>query len=135
MLTDIDSRQNGLYIAGRFVLADPLKVIAGVRYSTWKTDHFYLYDSPDVTFETDYQKIIPYAGLIYDISRQFSAFASYTEIFKPQNSTRCRAQYLDPIDGRSFEVGIKGEHFDGRLQHGAHLVRDPAEQCRRRRIR
>ena len=54
-------------------------------------------------------------GLIYDFSRQFSAFASYTEIFKPQNSRDVTGSYLDPIDGRSFEVGIKGEHFDGRF--------------------
>jgi outer membrane receptor for ferric coprogen and ferric-rhodotorulic acid len=97
------------------VLAEPLKAIAGVRYSTWKTSHFYLYDSPDVTFRTDYQKVIPYAGLIFDLSAHFSAFASYTEIFKPQVTRDAGRQYLDPIDGNSMEIGVKGEHFDARL--------------------
>ncbi|HEU5135012.1 MAG TPA: TonB-dependent siderophore receptor [Steroidobacteraceae bacterium] len=115
LLTDIDSRQNGFYVAGRFVLADRLKAIAGARYSTWETDHFYLYDSPDVTFHDEYEKVIPYAGLIFDISEHYSAFASFTEIFKPQLTRDADNRYLDPIDGNSLEFGIKGEHFDERL--------------------
>lgn len=115
LLTDIDSRQNGLYVAGRFSLTDPLKLVAGARFASWKTEHFYLYDSPDQTFETDYRKVIPYAGLIYDVSPNYSLFASFTEIFKPQIERDVERKYLDPVDGRSFEVGIKGEHADGRL--------------------
>jgi len=115
LLTDIDSRQNGVYVAGRFVIAEPLKAIAGVRYSTWKTDSFYVYDSPDVTFHNDYNKVIPYAGLIFDVGGNYSLFTSYTEIFKPQNSRDVNGRYLDPVDGNSLEVGIKGEHFDRRL--------------------
>ncbi|HEY6123588.1 MAG TPA: TonB-dependent siderophore receptor [Steroidobacteraceae bacterium] len=115
LLTDIDSSQNGFYVAGRFVLADRLKAIAGARYATWDTDHFYLYDSPDVTFHDEYEKVIPYAGLIFDIGKSFSAFASFTEIFKPQVTLDADYNYLDPIDGNSVEFGIKGEHFDARL--------------------
>jgi outer membrane receptor for ferric coprogen and ferric-rhodotorulic acid len=40
---------------------------------------------------------------------------SFTEIFKPQNAKDVEARPLDPVDGRSFEVGVKGEHFEGRL--------------------
>lgn len=115
LLNDIDSRQNGLYVAGRFVLADPLKLIGGLRYATWKTEHFYLYDSPDITYRDEYNEIIPYAGLIYDITSGYSLFASYTQIFKPQNARDVNGAYLDPIEGESLELGIKGEHFDGRL--------------------
>ena len=115
LLTDIDSRQNGFYAAGRFALAEPLKLIAGARFATWKSDHFYLYDSPDVTFHTDYEKVIPYAGVIFDVSKTVSLFASYTQIFKPQLARDVNAHYLDPLDGSSLEFGVKGEHFDGRF--------------------
>jgi len=113
-LADIDTRQNGLYAAARFSLADPLKFIAGARYATWKIDSFYIYDTPTVS-NYDYKETIPYAGLIYDIGKNVSLFASYTGIFKPQNSRDINGHYLDPIDGESFEIGIKGEHMDGRL--------------------
>ncbi len=92
-----------------------MKLIAGARFSTFRTDYFYLYDTPVEPFKYDFDKVLPYAGLIYDFSSQFSAFASFTEIFKPQRSRDLNGRFLDPIDGRSFEVGVKGEHLDGRL--------------------
>jgi outer membrane receptor for ferric coprogen and ferric-rhodotorulic acid len=118
LLNDIDSRQNGVYVAGRFSLAERVTTIAGARFAAWKTDHFYLYDSPDVTFNHDYEKLIPYAGLIVDIGSNYSAFASFTEIFKPQIARDVEGAYLDPVDGRSFEVGVKAEYFEGRLNAG-----------------
>jgi len=113
-LNDIDTDQNGIYAAARFSLTDPLTLITGARYATWKIDSFYVYDDP-ILSHYDYKKTIPYAGLVYDVSADFSLFASYTSIFKPQNNRDINGHYLDPIDGQSFEVGIKGEHFDGKL--------------------
>jgi len=113
-LNDIDTTQNGLYAATRWSLADPLKLIAGARYATWKVDSFYLYDTPTLS-NYDFKKTIPYAGLVYDLNPTFSVFTSYTGIFKPQNSRDINGHYLDPIDGKSVEIGIKGEHLDGRL--------------------
>jgi len=110
-----DTQQNGLYAAGRFVLAEPLKLIAGMRFSTWKSEGSYIYESEGANSNFDYEKIIPYAGLVWDVSEQFSVFTSYTGIFKPQGNRDVRGALLDPIDGSSIEVGVKGEHLDGRL--------------------
>lgn len=112
--SDIKTTQHGLYAAGRFSLADSLKLITGARYAKWDVDSFYVYDTP-ADSKYGWDKVIPYAGLVWDFAPQFSAFTSYTSIFKPQNNRDINRRYLDPIDGRSFEVGIKGEHMDGRL--------------------
>lgn len=119
-LSDITTTQNGLYAAARFSLADPLKLIAGARRASWKIDSFYLYDTPpdappDYRSKYDFDETIPYAGLVHDISRNLSVFASWTSIFKPQNSRDANGHWLDPIEGSSAELGIKGEYFDGRL--------------------
>ncbi|MBN8887342.1 MAG: TonB-dependent siderophore receptor [Rudaea sp.] len=113
-LSDIRTTQNGYYAAARFSLADSLKWIVGARYATWKVDSFYLYDTPNLS-NYDFKKTIPYAGLVYDVGEHYSVFASYTGIFKPQNSRDVNGHYLDPINGRSVELGVKGEHFNGRL--------------------
>jgi len=113
-LNDIRTTQNGYYAATRWSLADPLKLILGARYATWKVDSFYLYDSPTRS-NFDFKKTIPYAGLVYDVSEHYSLFASYTAIFKPQANRDVNGHYLDPINGRSYELGIKGEHLNGRL--------------------
>ncbi|KRF01863.1 hypothetical protein ASG87_10160 [Frateuria sp. Soil773] len=113
-LNDIDTTQNGFYAAARWSLADPLTLITGARYATWKVDSFYVYDTPNDS-KYDFKKTIPYAGLVYDIGKDYSLFASYTGIFKPQNARNIDGHYLDPIDGRSVELGLKGEHLNGRL--------------------
>jgi outer membrane receptor for ferric coprogen and ferric-rhodotorulic acid len=116
LLEDTDTRQNGLYTAARFTITDPLKVLAGVRFATFDTRHFNLYDNPGgEPFDYEHNKTLPYAGVIFDVSRDFSAFASYTGIFKPQNDRDENNRFLDPVEGESFEVGLKGEHFGGRL--------------------
>lgn len=115
LVNALDTWQNGLYAAGRFVLADPLKLIAGLRYSTWKSEGVYVYNADNADSNFDYEEIIPYAGLVWDVSEQFSVFTSYTGIFKPQGSRDVSGALLDPIDGNSVEVGVKGEHLDGRL--------------------
>lgn len=119
-LSDITTTQNGVYAAGRFSLADPLKLIAGARYANWKIDSFYLYDvpadgSPDFRSKFDFGKVIPYAGLVWDVGHDVSLFTSFTGIFTPQNSRDANGRWLDPMQGRSVELGVKGEHFDGRL--------------------
>lgn len=113
-LNNIDTTQNGFYATTRWSLADPLKLIAGARYDTWKINSFYLYDTPNQS-AYDYKKVIPYVGLVYDLGASYSLFTSYTGIFQPQNARDIQGHYLDPINGRSVELGIKGEHFDGRL--------------------
>jgi outer membrane receptor for ferric coprogen and ferric-rhodotorulic acid len=113
-LNDIDTTQNGFYAAARWSLAQPLTLITGARRASWKVDSFYIYDTP-VNSKYDFSKTLPYAGLVYDISKDYSLFASYTGIFKPQNARGINGRYLDPINGRSVELGIKGEHLDGRL--------------------
>ncbi|MBN9320921.1 MAG: TonB-dependent receptor, partial [Delftia acidovorans] len=53
----------------------------------------------------------------------FSAYASYTDIFQPQNYRDRGGSYLDPVAGKSFEIGIKGEHLDGRLNSSLSVFR------------
>lgn len=61
-------------------------------------------------------KVVPYAGLTYDLSDNFTAYTSYTEIFQPQTDYRDRNdKMLEPDEGKNYEVGIKGEFFNGAL--------------------
>ncbi|QWT18965.1 TonB-dependent siderophore receptor [Bacillus sp. NP157] len=106
------TEQSGAYAAARLQLADPLKLVVGARYTRWKND---TNDSTAGIYHETASKTIPYAGLIYDITPHYSAFASYTQIFDPQNNRKEDGSYLEPVLGTSREVGIKGRHFDGAL--------------------
>ncbi|MBN6715897.1 TonB-dependent siderophore receptor [Pseudomonas capsici] len=102
--------EEAFYAVARFNPIDPLHVIIGSRLS-W-------YDYDDRSATGDYkvtQEVTPYAGVIYDLNDTYSVYASYTEIFKPQNNKDVSGSVLDPMTGKSYEIGLKGEYFDGAL--------------------
>ncbi|UXB19534.1 ferric-rhodotorulic acid/ferric-coprogen receptor FhuE [Stenotrophomonas maltophilia] len=99
--------QKAGYGAARLSLADPLKLIIGARYTDWKSEGEGADRAHKVT--------TPYAGLVFDINDTYSTYASYTEIFQPQTLKDRDGSYLDPVDGKSYEVGVKGAWFDNRL--------------------
>lgn len=106
-----DIVQKGIYLASRLSLSEDFKVIAGARLSSWE------YNSTDTTKESRKfdNEITPYVGLVYDLDDNHSLYASYTSIFNPQDKKDKYDKYLDPSEGKSFELGAKGEYFDGVL--------------------
>ncbi|MDC6636597.1 TonB-dependent receptor, partial [Leclercia adecarboxylata] len=82
--------QKAAYVAARLQLADPLLAVLGARYGSWETRSWrYTHDAAGNrtgTTRGGYKpddSLTPYFGLVYDFSRQFSAYASYTDIFQP----------------------------------------------------
>lgn len=109
-LSDDVIRQTGVYLATRLSVTDDLHFILGGRLVNYT-----LTGNTDTYRESG--RLIPYAGAVYELSQNFSVYASYTDIFIPQdyyNLDRDR-KLIDPDEGENYEVGIKGEFFDGRL--------------------
>lgn len=113
-----ETTQTAGYISGKFHILDPLKAVAGLRVSNWE------YKSETHTTDRKFEnQLTPYAGLIFDFAPNYSWYASYTSIFKPQTNRDQSGDYLDPIEGKSYETGIKGEFVDGRLNAGLAVFR------------
>ncbi|WP_241072102.1 TonB-dependent siderophore receptor [Achromobacter xylosoxidans] len=113
------SRELGLYGATRLQLTDPLKLVLGGRFSRssriWDTDTTSigkLTSGQTVQANTHFT---PYAGLILDLSPQWTTYVSYTDIFQPQSEVNASGQSLKPIIGENYELGLKGELLDGRV--------------------
>ena len=64
---------------------------------------------------------VPYAGVVYDLGEHYSVYASYSTIFKPQGERDEQGKALDPLEGRSYEMGLKAEFLDGRFNASAAL--------------
>ncbi|MCH7335171.1 TonB-dependent siderophore receptor [Acinetobacter sp. NIPH 2699] len=110
--TIVDEQQLGAFVAAKLQLLDPLKLVVGGRLSNWERK---------VTKNEQKQNGVftPYAGLIFDITEDLSAYTSYTTIFNPSSRKDVNGDYLDPEDGNSFEVGLKAAFYDGRLNASA----------------
>ncbi|MHC6226556.1 TonB-dependent siderophore receptor [Pseudomonas sp. X10] len=116
--------EKAVYAAARFNPIDPLHVIVGSRVM-W-------YDFDNRAADGDYKvnrKVTPYAGVVYDLNDTYSVYGSYTQIFKPQAGQTVTRSSLEPMTGENYEIGLKGEYFDGAL-NGSVALFDMTQQKR-----
>lgn len=114
----LDETQTGLVASVRWSLADDLSLITGARVIDWKRDEVSTtLSTGDVsrTSRSETGVVTPYFGLVYDLNDNWSAYASYTTIFKPQSNEDFNGTYLDPEEGVNYELGLKSEFWDKRL--------------------
>ncbi len=104
--------QDGIYTAGRFNLNDSLKLILGARMSWFESES-----------TKANQEISPYAGIVQDLNEWASVYASYSDIFNPQDRQKASGDFIEPVVGSNYEVGVKGEFYDGKLNAGLALFR------------
>ena len=117
-----DVRQKGIYASWRAQLTEPLAAILGVRTSWYDYDYREsLYNTR--TLSTASGEVTPYAGLVYALTPQWSAYGSITSVFEPQSARTVGGDALEPIIGTNRELGIKGELLDGRVNASLALFR------------
>lgn len=104
-------RQYSAYTASRLSITDQLNLILGARFNRWEQE------------PREFNNLTPYAGVVYDFTDSVSVYASYTEIFNPQDYKDPSGNYLDPEVGTGYEAGIKGSFFDDRLNASLSVYR------------
>ncbi len=104
----------------------PLTVIAGGRLTWWKQESF----SEDTAGLRTWTPVIneksvftPYAGVVVDFTPNISAYASYASIFEPQTEKTVEGEVLAPLEGNTYELGLKADFLDGRLSVSAAVFR------------
>lgn len=123
---NVASQQRGAYVATRLNMADGLNLFLGSRVSDY--DYDYLFTLAATNYRQVYtmherHKVTPYGALTYDLTPQQTLYASYSDIFKPQSSRDRNGQVLDPVVGKNYEMGWKGEYFGGLLNATAAVFR------------
>ncbi|MBB1293294.1 TonB-dependent siderophore receptor [Pseudoalteromonas sp. SR41-4] len=108
---DVTNRQRSAYISTRIRATDSLSFLAGVSQVNWQSKGM----SYGVAKDKKADKTIPYFGTVYDINDDLAAYASYTETFVPQTEREFNGDYLDPITGKSSEIGVKAQLLDSNL--------------------
>ena len=120
-LSKYDIRQKGVYGTWRVKPVDDLTLVLGSRVSWYdfsyksktQTASGITGNAPSTATETGV--VTPYGGIIYDLSREWAVYASYTDVFQPQTNLDTSGSVLKPIVGTNYEVGLKGELMDGRV--------------------
>jgi outer membrane receptor for ferric coprogen and ferric-rhodotorulic acid len=107
-------RQTGMYMTTRLSLTDDLKLLLGGRVVNYTVTG----NNPSYR---ESGRFVPYVGAVYDLNDTYSVYASYTDIFMPQESyNRDRDnKLLEPDEGQNWELGIKADFLDGRVNASA----------------
>lgn len=128
-------KQQGIYARLDMEVTDRTHVIVGGRYGNYKhSETSETYDengnvtSRDTSWRWREDGIFtPYGAIVHELNPNWTAYASVTEIYKPQGNIFAgppeSAQQLDPITGRNFEIGAKGVLMGGALNASASLYR------------
>ena len=74
-------------------LAEPLTLVFGGRVSWYKSEtdsiaYFRGVGTPANSQTTETGQVTPFAGLLLDLNDNLTAYASYTDIFTPQGTSR-----------------------------------------------
>ena len=129
-LSKYDIRQKGVYGTWRVKPVDDLTLVLGSRVSWYDFSYKSKTETAangitrnDPSTGTETGVVTPYAGIIYDLSREWAVYASYTDIFQPQTEHDVSGSVLKPIIGSNYEVGLKGELMDGRVNTSLAIFR------------
>lgn len=116
-------RQQGLYTRFKYNATDVMKFLFGARLSWWDSRRENVVTG-EVSSKYDVkQELTPYVAALYDLDDNFSLYASYTDIFKPQNAITRNGKQIDPRTGQQIEIGLKADFFDGQVNSHAAIFR------------
>lgn len=111
-------KQRAISLGTRLNLTDDFHFLLGGRFSKVTYSRYYyniLRGTASHSASPSKSDFTPYAGVVWDFADNFSWYASYAEIFKPQAARDKDGKILDPVVGYNLETGVKGEFFDGAL--------------------
>lgn len=111
--------QEGVYMTTRLTLADPLKLILGGRLDWYEFDD----KGSSEADQKVTRNVTRYGGLIYDLDDHHSVYVSYSDIFNPQSKKDAGGGMVKPVEGKNYEIGLKGEYFDGALNTSVAVFR------------
>lgn len=111
-----EKERKGAYGYGKFQLYGPLKMILGGRYSSYEAKNWFRNPTELAQKNDSSGTFTPYYALMLDVSKQWTAYLSMVESFEDQSDLYTADHSpLSEVTGRSWELGIKGELFDGAL--------------------
>ncbi|GAB1436897.1 hypothetical protein MASR2M32_31470 [Sphaerotilus sulfidivorans] len=111
--------QSALFGQARLRATSALTLLAGARLSWVKNQDL---DDPASDREEN-ARVVPYAGAVFDLTREWSLYGSYSSIFNPQSDKNFEGAFLAPRKGNQVEFGVKGEHLDRRVTSSLSVYR------------
>ncbi|MCC2617280.1 TonB-dependent siderophore receptor [Aestuariibacter halophilus] len=101
--SDVTERQKAAYVATRWSLNDTTALMVGARYNDISVDGISYAQDEGLSD----QELIPYVGLVYQVTSNTNLYASYTETYRGQTERNAQRERLPAVTGQAREIGVK----------------------------
>lgn len=125
-----ETEERAAYASTRLQATDALSLLVGARVTSYENRSYQRSWAGtangarvDGVPIKETSVVTPYAGVVYDLTGEFSVYGSFTQIFQPNTSKDESGNVIDPQRGSNVELGVKGEHFGGRLNTAVAVFR------------
>lgn len=118
--SDYRTRASNVYAAAKLNPTDALKITIGGSLLSYKLTGE-SYTVPQDAKENN--KFVPYIGAVYDLDDTHSLYTSFSKIYMPQNDIGRDLRALAPLEGKNYEIGVKSEWLDKKLNSTFSLFR------------
>jgi len=106
-----DSDLTRLYAVAQWKLSDALSLLTGLHHFD-NTKSGTVWWAPVKEGES---KVSPYVGAMWSATDTVNVYASYSDIFRPQNELNEQGQFLGPSKGENLEIGVKKTWLGGKF--------------------
>lgn len=108
---DLEQMVFSLYSTARLDVTDDVLLTAGIRLMNLDIQGESYSEQVDTQIKNE---VVPYLGVVYNLTEAIATYASATRIFSPQETDKVNqaGQLLGPESGDAYEVGIKLDLFN-----------------------
>jgi len=110
--SDIDVTLTRVFGSTKLNVSDDLFLVAGFNAVDYQRKG---YSNYTVAVDNDENEISPYLAATYAITDDINAYASYSDVYQPQEQYAENGEFLDPSKGVNYEIGLKTQWFDDML--------------------
>jgi iron complex outermembrane receptor protein len=105
----------GVYFQDQITIWDKLHIMAGGRQD-WVKQHYQSYLDPSQFDSQSQDAFSPRVGALYELFPWLAVYGNWSQTFGANNGRDAAGQLLAPQTGEQYEVGLKGQSIDQRLQ-------------------
>ncbi|WP_133468513.1 TonB-dependent siderophore receptor [Paraglaciecola marina] len=111
LYSDIDMTITRYFGSTKLNITNDLFVVAGFNAINFTREGV----NSSGEINNDESEVSPYIGATYAITEDINVYASYSDVYQPQEQYDYDSNFIDPTKGINYEAGIKTQWLDDRL--------------------
>ncbi|MEI8646110.1 TonB-dependent siderophore receptor [Pseudoalteromonas sp. Hal040] len=111
LYSDIEQKLTRYFGSAQLNITDKLFTVVGFNAIEFERSGM----NAGASIDNDESETSPYVGFTYKLNDDLNLYASYSDIYQPQEQADYNGQYLAPTKGTNFETGVKASWFDNAL--------------------